>query len=399
MPAEDAAAPEPAPARGTSRRGVLLAGLGGLVAGAAGTGLAVAGVVREADGAGSAAREDQEAPGSVPAGPEPVDPHGARQAGIARPAAPQPQALFLVFSDVPGLGPWLGELGEAITALCAEGDGLLDGPGDLSVTVGVGPALIAAFDPAAAGAEALPAFAGDDALAADRRRGDVCLQICGSDPVAIELAAERLSAVTPGRGSFRQRAFRPPGEGTIVRSPLGFHDGIAIPRGEAELAESVFIGDGPSAGGSVWVIRQFALDIAGFRGLPLGAREAAVGRRESDGAPLSGGTRTDDVALGEKREDGEYLVPAAAHARRAHPSFTGSGLMLRRSYSYDNGADDRGLVFVSFQNELRTFVATQRRLDEADAMLAFATPRASFVFLALPGFDAGRPLGAAYTRS
>lgn len=330
---------------------------------------------------------------------EPVDPHGDRQAGIARPAAPQPQALFLVFSDVTELGPWLGELGDAITALCMDGEGLLDGPGDLSITVGLGPDLIAAFNPSAPGAEALPTFAGDDVLAEDRRRGDLCLQICGSDPVAIELAAQRLSAMTFGKASFRQRAFRPPGKGTIVRSPLGFHDGIAIPRSEAELAENVFIADGPAAGGSIWVIRQFALDVAGFRSLSLGAREAAVGRRESDGAPLSGGTPTDDVALGVKRKDGEYLVPADAHARRAHPSFTGSGLMLRRSYSYDNGADDRGLVFVSFQNELRSFVATQRRLDEADAMLAFATPRASFVFLALPGFTPDRPLGVSYTRS
>lgn len=378
--------------KGTSRRGVLLAGLGGLVAGAAGTG-AIAGALRD----GRTAEAEAEAPSAVEAGRAGVDPHGPRQAGIDRPPSPQPQALFLVFSDVPGLGSWLGDLGDAITGLCVDGEGLLDGPGDLSVTVGIGPALVAAVDPEAVGAEALPLFAGDERLDPDRRSGDLCLQICGTDPVAVDRAAERLSAAVPGRPSFRQRAFRPPGHGTIVRSPLGFHDGIVIPRTETELRESVFLTEGRYAGASVWVIRQFALDTAGFRSLDIGAREAAVGRRESDGAPLSGGAQSDEAALGKKRDDGEYFVPVDAHVRRAHPSFTGSGLMLRRSYSYDNGGDDHGLVFVSFQKDLRTFVATQRRLDESDAMLAFATPRATLVFLALPGFGADRPLGAAFT--
>ena len=55
--------------------------------------------------------------------------------------------------------------------------------------------------------------------------------------------------------------------------------------------------------------------------------------------------------------------------------------------------DDRGLLFVSFQKQLRTFVATQHRLVEGDAMMRYVTTTASSAFLILPGFTPDQPLG------
>ena len=95
-----------------------------------------------------------------------------------------------------------------------------------------------------------------------------------------------------------------------------------------------------------------------------------------------------------KTEAGDYLTPARSHVRAAHPSFTGSRLMLRRGYAFGTQPDDAGLMFVCFQNELDAFVKTQHRLDELDDLMAFATPTASASFLILPGFAADRPLGA-----
>lgn len=371
-----------------TRRDLLVGGLGGLVVGAAG-GAGLAEVVR---GGRLDSGSEAEQAATVP---EIVEPFGPRQAGIERPGTPQPHALFAIFTGVPSLGDWLAQLGDAIAVICTGGDLLPDGPSGTTVTVGLGPRLVASVDSELPGAESLPAFVGDDVLSGEMRDGDVCLQICASDPVAIERVLETLGPIVPGRLTFRQRGFRPPGSGTVARSPLGFLDGIALPRTANELSSSVFIASGVLADASIWVIRQFALDVGAFRALPRAERENAVGRHEADGAPLSGGEQMDDVALNEKRPNGEYLVPVDAHVRRAHPSFTGSGLMLRRSYGYDNGGDDRGLIFVSFQNELRTFVATQRRLDERDRMLEFATPKATFTFLALPGFETARPLGTA----
>jgi dye decolorizing peroxidase len=63
---------------------------------------------------------------------------------------------------------------------------------------------------------------------------------------------------------------------------------------------------------------------------------------------------------------------------------------LRRSYNFDEG-----LLFISFQKELRTFVATQYRMSEGDALLRYATTTTSATFLILPGFTAETPLGGA----
>lgn len=119
-----------------------------------------------------------------------------------------------------------------------------------------------------------------------------------------------------------------------------------------------------------------------------------MGRRRGSSEPLSGGGPEADADLTAKSADGEYLIPADSHVRRAHPLTSGSGLMLRRSYSYDDGPTDRGLLFVCFQRDLRTFVATQHRLDEGDALMRYATATASGTFLVLPGFTPDRPLGS-----
>ena len=96
--------------------------------------------------------------------------------------------------------------------------------------------------------------------------------------------------------------------------------------------------------------------------------------------------------LGAKTPDGRYLVPADAHVRRANPAVVGVGLMLRRSYSADEPAP--GLLFISFQNDLRTFTATLTHMDTSDALLQFTTTTASATFLILPGFDRQHPLGS-----
>ena len=53
-----------------------------------------------------------------------------------------------------------------------------------------------------------------------------------------------------------------------------------------------------------------------------------------------------------------------------------------------------GLVFISYQNVVRTFVATQQRMDETDDLMDFARPTATAAFAILPGFDGQRPLGS-----
>ncbi len=374
-----------------SRRAVLGSLLAGGVGAAAGIGgtLATQGVVGAS------------APASAPSESRlPVDPRGVHQAGIDRPGTPQTFGLIAVLdlSDPAELG-WLAPLGASIVAVTGVPGGtdptIPDGSGDLTVTVGLGPRILGGIDPALPGAEALPEFAKDAAMDQGAVGGDVLLALYASDPTVLGAALERLLAELPAHTvRWTQHGFRAPGTGTVVRNPLGFLDGVIVPHGQAELDENVWIADGAATGGTVCVIRRLVLDRQAFGALPVEAQENTIGRYKIDGAPLSGGEPDAQVNLTAKSPDGEYLVPARAHARAAHPSFTGSALMLRRGYAFDNGGADAGLLFICFQKDLRTFVATQQRLDEKDALMEFATPTASASFLILPGFDDATPLGA-----
>jgi len=411
----DADLPQPA------RRTVL--GLGaGLVLGL-GTG-AVGGRLLTGDGrtrhavgstgsAGETGSDPQTSAGA--SAPGPVDATGSTQAGITRPATPQPHGTLTVLAldglALDDLGArdsgrrWLAELGDRILALTTAppADLLPDGAQDLTVTVGLGPRAVRALDRDLPGSTDLAEFAGDDAIPDARLGGDVMIAVYASDAGTTAPVSADLAGLVPGKVRWQQRLYRGPGAGTVVRNPLGFHDGIAVPRTDDELARDVWLRtqDGPPgsdlAGATICVVRRLRLDVDAFTDLPVPGREAVVGRRLADGAPLSGGSQTDDVDLDAKQPDGSYVVPARAHARAAHPSFTGSELMLRRGYAFDDGDDDHGLAFVCFQRSLRTFEATQHRLDEVDDLQRFVTPTASATFLVLPGFSADRPLGSTLT--
>ncbi|CAM5384412.1 Deferrochelatase OS=Streptomyces alboniger OX=132473 GN=efeB PE=3 SV=1 [Streptomyces alboniger] len=355
---------------------------------------------------------------SSAAGTVAVSALGPRQAGVDRPAQPQQHVALSVYDlpgagqDVPGgdfvrrSGRLVAELGTRVLTLGAQGgDAALGGlpPGDLTVTVGVGPHVVAAVDGDLPGAHELPGFARED-MPDSVQGGDLMIQVCASDPQVVTLADGALRAWLQEHSAaarWTQHGFRPPvptarpGQRVPVRNLLGFLDGIVVPRTERELDREVWL-PAPARvrGGTVAVVRRLRLDAARFLAQDLETQERAIGRRREDGAPLSGGAPDAPVDLGAKSAQGRYLVPAMAHARRAHPGGTGSGLMLRRGYSYANGPDDCGLLFICFQRELRTFVATQQRLDDGDELSSFATATASGTFLVLPGFSAERPLGA-----
>ncbi|MFG2292818.1 Dyp-type peroxidase [Streptomyces sp. NPDC048603] len=351
---------------------------------------------------GTGGTADPRPPGEVPA--RAVAAAGGRQAGVDRPAQPQGHAVVSVYGFPPEapFGEVLARLGREVLELTGSSGAALDGvaAGDLTVTVGVGPRLSAGAGRGGPGDLELPAFAREERTARTWG-GDLLVQTCASDPVALLLADVRLAARLTAEGASRrwsQTGFRPPGGGP-VRNLLGFPDGIEIPRSRGELEREVWLpGPGPAAGGTIAVVRRLRIDVPGFLAQPTARQEEAVGRRKTDGSPLSGGGPLDRPDLSAKSPRGRYLVPAMAHARRANPNATGSGRMLRRGYSYHNGPEDQGLLFVSFQRQLRTFTATQRRLDDGDELMGFVTATASGAFLILPGFGPELPLGAALFR-
>lgn len=390
----EAAEPGPLDARELAghhpTRRAMLAGLAGAVGGGA-LGVGVTLSAQPSDG-GAAAASSTTPSDRVPA-------YGRTQAGIARPATPQPFGLIAVADlDNPSDLTFLAGLGEAIAALVADSprDLLPDGPASLTVTVGLGPRVVAAHRSTWPGGQALPHFAHDQAISSTATGGDLLLAAYASDPNVLAPVLDHLAQLVPTyRPRWSQRCFRGPGQGTIVRNPLGFHDGIQVPRTDHDLNDNVWL-DPPAAGGTICVIRRLRLNVEGFHGLSVVGRERVVGRG-LDGSPLSGGAPFSAVNLDAKTPTGEYLIPVDAHVRAAHPSFTGSHLMLRRGYGYDNGNGDAGLMFICFQRDLRSFVMTQRRLDQLDALMRYVTPSASATFLVLPGYTAHTPLGEGLT--
>ena len=324
---------------------------------------------------------------------------GAQQAGITRPALAQAHLLFAVWTltELSSAAPTISKLGGLIEQLASAAHPAVAafGPGGLTVTVGVGPRVVRQVDPALPGAAELPTFAREDLGSAVQ--GDVSVQLCADNPALATAAFAVLGALMATAGpllwsqSGARAGSRPDG---VSRNLVGFLDGIIVPRGSDQLDRAVWL-SGPAAvaGGAIAVVRRIRLDVASLLSLPVEHQEQVIGRVRSTGVPLSGGAPGDDVDLNAKTASGTYLVPLDAHARRANPIPLGLPLMLRRSYSYDNGPGDAGLMFISFQRELRTFVATQQRMDQGDALMAYATGTASGTYLILPGRSAGTNLG------
>jgi len=390
--------PTPHQAGGVSRRRLLLGTGAGVVA------LGVSGyALGRADTAPPGAATDTTAPAPTSAAERttgiPTPAVGIHQAGVAAPAVPQSHCLVAIADlDRSALSASLAALGDAICSLTNVTDPVRevtpDGPGDLTVTVGVGPdALASTSRPGLAAAATLPEFAGDAELTADRCGGDLYISVNASDPLILEPVLSYLQRRVAGfHLRWSDLGYRGHGDAGITRNPFGYHDGIIIPRTDAELADDVWIGNGPLTAGTIAVIRRFQLDTNAFRAHPAARQDAIIGRRRVDGAPLSGGGLIDQIDLNAKADNGDLLVPARAHARAAHPSFTGSGLMLRRSYSFRNSPADSGHVFISFQNDVATFARTQLRLDDVDDLMQFVTPTATAAFAILPGMQS--PSGA-----
>jgi dye decolorizing peroxidase len=413
----DAGPPSPERAGGVTRRGLLGAlglGVGGVAVGAA---------------AGYAVASEPEAPpppepGSVPAPGSTVEPyHGAHQAGIATPL--QAFATFVALDlrrdvDREALVRLMRLLTDDIERLTSGRPALADPtpelagvPARLTVTVGVGMGLLEAADRADLApawlAEGLPAFS-VDRLERRWSGGDLVLQVAAEDPVTVSHAVRVLLTDADPFATVRwvQAGFhRPVGSapvGVTGRNLFGQVDGTENPQpGTDDFERVVWIGEGAPdwlVGGSAMLLRRIAMDLRVWGGLDEVTKEASIGRRLSDGAPLTGGTERSAADFAAVDDNGFPVIPETAHIRLAHATQP-SERIFRRPYNYDDGvlADgdaDAGLLFAAFMADpLVQFVPVQQRLAEADVLNLWTTPIGSVLVAVLPGVAPGETLGAA----
>ncbi|NEB04424.1 Dyp-type peroxidase, partial [Streptomyces sp. SID13726] len=225
-----------------------------------------------------------------------------------------------------------------------------------------------------AGLRELRPFPGDR-LDPARCGGDLIVQLRADDARTAERTAARLTARTPLRPRWRQAGFLPPTPpGETPRNLLGFKDGSANPTPE-ECERWVW----DEADGTFLVVRRIRLRVEEFARLDERRQEAVVGRRRADGAPLDGGREDDDVDIFAKTPHGRYLTPLGSHVRAASPRLDAGARMLRRGCSYDDGPDDRGLLFLAFMRDPGLFVRVQRRMAAQDELSRFSEHRGSAV--------------------
>ncbi|WP_018547553.1 iron uptake transporter deferrochelatase/peroxidase subunit [Streptomyces sp. LaPpAH-108] len=277
------------------------------------------------------------------------------------------------------------------------------GPASLTVTFGFGHSFFArtglekqrptALDP-------LPAFSSDQ-LDKSRSDGDLWVQIGANDSLVAfhALRALQREAGSAARIRWQMNGFnRSPGATAhpmTARNLMGQIDGTRNPKpAEPDFEKRIFV---PASGQPAWmangsyaVVRRIRMLLDDWEKLSLTAQEAVIGRRKSNGAPLSGGDETTPMDLEKTDAHGAYLVPLNAHARITRPDRNGGAAMLRRPFSFHDGFDadgtpDAGLLFICWQADpLRGFVPVQRKLDRGDALSAYLRHESSGLF-AVPG--------------
>lgn len=421
-PAESDAAPKLG-RRALLTGGALGAGLGAVLG--AGGALGIGAARRAADppppGAAAAAETEPSlgTGGELPGfGGESLPCHGPHQAGIVTvPAAHTLYAAYrlLADTDADALRRMFRVLTGDIEGLTSGGAPLADPepelaarPARLTVTVGVGPDLVGrAGASRPAWLAPLPAFT-RDRLSGDFDGGDLLIIVESDDLIPISHAARMLDRDLAGfvEPLWRQRGFRrargSEGDGTTMRNLMGQVDGTVNPSpAEPDFDALVWLGSeaGWLAGGSALVLRRIRMELDTWDEVDRPGREQAVGRRLTDGAPLSapppsgdGGEHTPaDFEARDAR--GLSVIPMAAHIRRAH-STDRAERIFRRAANYDDGSE-AGLLFACYQRDpLAQFVPIQRRLDEADLLNEWVTHVGSAVFAILPGFQPGERIGA-----
>lgn len=399
---------------GVSRRRLLLGGAAGV--GAAGLGVAGGFALGSAPSNEPAPLDGlTSSPGVLGATVVPF--HGRHQAGIE--LHPQAHSSYLAFDLAPGVDrDGVRRMLRLITSdaerLTAGQPALADTepelaltPARLTVTIGFGPGLLdrVASTSRPSWLAPLPPFA-IDRLESQWSGGDLLLEVAADNPMSIAHASRmlvkdirRYAVIRWRQDGFRNAASVVP-QGATQRNLFGQLDGTANPAPGSEAFARVVWRDGGSPswldGGTSYVIRRIAMNLDTWDELDRGSREQAVGRRLSNGAPLSGSHEFDAPDLEARTSVGLPAISAVSHVARAR-SADGAPQIMRRGYNYDvtaSNGTDVGLIFGSFQADpVAQFVPIQQRLAEVDLLNLWTTPVGSAVFALPPGCQPGGYVG------
>ncbi|UPS62028.1 iron uptake transporter deferrochelatase/peroxidase subunit [Providencia rettgeri] len=237
--------------------------------------------------------------------------------------------------------------------------------------------------------------------------GDLLLQICANSQESVIYALrDILRHISPySFPLWKIDGFLPARDIDNHSTPInlfGFKDGTGnAPADDNSLMnELIWITKGSQEpswcdGGTYQAVRLIRFNLEFWDRTPLEDQENDFGRHKDSGAPIGMKNEHDDPEF-EKDPHGDRIL-FDSHMRRAEPRnperYTAK--LRRRSYSYslgltETGTLDMGLVFVSFQQNLKTgFIDTQKRLN-GEPLERYIKPFGGGYYFVLPGVQSAQ---------
>ncbi|HDL4156777.1 TPA: deferrochelatase/peroxidase EfeB [Mannheimia haemolytica] len=235
----------------------------------------------------------------------------------------------------------------------------------------------------------LPHFPRDQ-LQAEYTGGDICIQACADDPQVAFHAVRNLVRVARGeiKMKWSQMGFNSFANQDTPRNLFGFKDGTANAESLKDQENTVWVQqEGWLKGGSYLAVRRVKMFLETWDRTHLQSQEETFGRHRDSGAGIGHQHEFDKLDLAKKDEKGNAVIPEVSHAHLANKT----GLkILRRSFSYSSGIDDKGqfdsgLLFVSFQQSPEQFIKIQNALGNVDKMNEYITHIGSGLFACFAG--------------
>ncbi|MCM2392739.1 Dyp-type peroxidase [Streptomyces albipurpureus] len=261
-----------------------------------------------------------------------------------------------------------------------------------AIGIGFGYNLIRECLPRSRQLRVMSPFAGDILNPAESH-GDILIQLSGSTAKATLRAREEIYTALPKwRIRWHINGFRSENRTedskAISRNPFGFHEGFGNASSERGTVTRALIradqGEPEWAvGGTYQVVRIIRLATELWDRDPIHEQEQIIGRRRN-GQWLDGTPRNEEPNF--HADPSGRITPLDSHVRRAAPNRRNPPAIVRQSYSYDRGNDDRGIIFSCFQQNLATgFEAVQRRLENEPMAKYLLTTGGGYYLVPPPG--------------
>ena len=220
--------------------------------------------------------------------------------------------------------------------------------------------------------------------------GDICIQACADDPQVAFHAVRNLVRVARSHVTMKwsQSGFNSFEGKDTPRNLFAFKDGTGNPQEAKKLDDAVWVTSQDwFNNGSYLVVRRIKMFLETWDRTNLFSQEQTFGRHRDTGAPIGEQHEFDEVDIYKKDEKGQYIIPEVSHVHIARK--TGQSL-LRRSFSYSDGIDDKGqfdagLLFISFQKDPEQFIKIQNAFGNIDKMNEYITHIGSGLFACFAG--------------